>query len=451
MHTREELNNFKVVELRQIIKDNKINCVPTKMTKEDLVDTILSCQKGKLKCPSKPYVKLPDEFKGEVGCDVPQEIEINIKTKKKVVKDSSSPKKDVLDIVDIEQSVKDAILSYKGDVKQINTVKEMRSLLKSFGITEKIFTDNQTEILKFAKIYLKQKKAEEKLELKDIINFVKNAILSYKGDIKDINTVKSLKNLLKSMGVSESSFNANQDQILKTAKVYLRQRKENEKKIIEEEDEVEEEEDEEDEEEEEINEEDVEKMIKNIVLKFDGKPSEITLKYIKQKMRDAGMSEEQIKKLDNAILKKFVSKYGEQLKELRKKPKAKTPSPVKAKSPSPSPVKAKSPSPSPSPVKAKSPSPVKVKSPPKSPSAEEMVQKLKQKLSSLEKEDKEPVVEEVEEDEKYQEPSVEEEEESDVESLVDEEELLKERGQYEKFSQLSKALNECIMQTLIKV
>ena len=50
-----------------------------------------------------------------------------------------------------------------------------------------------------------------------------------------------------------------------------------------------------------------------------------------------------------------------------------------------------------------------------------------------------------------EESDVDEEDESDVESLADDEELFKERKQYQRFSDISKALNECIMQTILRV
>ena len=290
MYTRQELTEYTRDELRQIVRDNNINCVPTKLSKEQLIEVILSCDSGNLKCPEKsgPYVKLPDEFGGKVGCKKANKIHIDFDhkpKKKKVVKDDSSeekeekPKKDSpkKKKIDIEDAVKDAILSYSGDIKEINSVKAMKALLSKYGISSDMFDDNQSDILKLAKVYLKQKKEAVK----------------------------------KPKTPSPES----------------------------------EEEEEEEEEESDINEDEVERITKKSVLEFEGKPSDITIKYIKGEISKSGFTEDQIKKIDNSIIKKFIQKYGQQLKENRKKAKqqekVKTP-PSPKKSPPPKP---KSPSP----------------------------------------------------------------------------------------------------------
>jgi hypothetical protein len=60
-------------------------------------------------------------------------------------------------------------------------------------------------------------------------------------------------------------------------------------------------------------------------------------------------------------------------------------------------------------------------------------------------------IEPVELDVEPQAPELIESEESDVESLIDEEEFLSQRKQYRKYSEISRALNDCIVQTLLKV
>ena len=534
MYTRQQLNDYTRDELRQIVRDNKINCVPTKMSKDQLIDTLLSCQKGKLKCPSSSYVKIPDEFQGEVGCDKSQDLEINIEKKpkkKKVVKDSSSssPKKSPKKSLNIENLVKSAILSYDGDIKEINTTGDLKKLLSKYGLSEDDFDENKSEIKTLSKVYIKQKKESQKAKPKlDLENLVKSAILSYDRDIKEINTTGDLKKLLAKYGLSEDDFEENKSEIKSFAKVYIKQKKEMQKE------EEEESSDEEEEEEEDI-EDDLENSVKDFILNFEGKVSELTVTLLKKNLKNK-FNDEQLKN-NTDLIKKFIGIYGRQLKENRKK---KAPSPKV--SPKPSPKKAPSPKVSPKPSPKKSPSPKvlpkeskiteklknrlrqkgivkdlplddeellelleadrcdpdegkfcgvgqachvdnkvclndKGSSFDKSMNrtvindnifvgSDELIQRLKNKLSRkvspvVSPRKVSPVVSprqaQVEEEmpseyeEVEEESDVDEEDESDVESLADDEELFKERKQYQRFSDISKALNECIMQTILRV
>ena len=354
MYTRQQLNDYTRDELRQIVRDNKINCVPTKMSKDQLIDTLLSCQKGKLKCPSSSYVKIPDEFQGEVGCDKSQDLEINIEKKpkkKKVVKDSSSssekksPKKSPKKSLNIENLVKSAILSYDGDIREINTTGDLKKLLSKYGLSEDDFEENKSEIKTLSKVYIKQKKESQKAKPKlDLENLVKSAILSYDRDIKEINTTGDLKKLLSKYGLSEDDFEENKSEIKSFAKVYIKQKKEMQK-------EEESEEEEEESEDEENIEDDLENSVQDFILNFEGKVSELTVTLLKKNLKNK-FNDEQLKN-NTDLIKKFIGIYGRQLKENRKK---KAP-PKKASSPKVSPKSSpkKAPSPKASPKKASSP------------------------------------------------------------------------------------------------
>ena len=525
MYTRQQLNDYTRDELRQIVRDNKINCVPTKMSKDQLIDTLLSCQKGKLKCPSSSYVKIPDEFQGEVGCDKSQDLEINIEKKpkkKKVVKDSSSSseKKSPKKSLNIENLVKSAILSYDGDIREINTTGDLKKLLSKYGLSEDDFKENKSEIKTLSKVYIKQKKESQKAKPKlDLENLVKSAILSYDRDIKEINKTGDLKKLLSKYELSEDDFEENKSEIKSFAKVYIKQKKEMQK-------EEESEEEEEESEDEENIEDDLENSVQDFILNFEGKISELKVTLLKKNLKNK-FNDEQLKN-NTDLIKKFIGIYGRQLKENRKK-KASSPkvspksSPKKAPSPKASQKKASSPKvlPKESKITERLKNKLRQKGIIKDlpledeellelleadrcdpdegkfcgvgqachvdnkvclndkgssfdksmnrtvindnifVGSDELIQRLKNKLSRKVSPVVSPVVSprqaQVEEEmpseyeEVEEESDIEEEEESDVESLADDEELFKERKQYQRFSDISKALNECIMQTILRV
>ena len=463
MYTKEQLNSYSKKdlhdlldkeftrdELRQVMRDNKIDCVPTSMSKGQVIDVLISCREGKLKCPSNPYVKIPDEFQGEVRCKKAGKVEINVeKKKKKVIKDSSSespkkspkkksPKKEL----DLEDIVGNAILSYDGELK---TSGDLKRLLLQKGLSEEDFDKNKDNIKILAKMFIKGKKDMKKAKAKPELNLediVSKAILSHKGDLK---TSGDLKRLLLQKGLSEEDFDKNKDEIKALAKVYIKKKKEKEE---EEEDSGDSKGEEEEEEEEEENVEDkLERSISDFILnKFSGKMTELTVSFLKSKLKDYGFTENELKSKENTgLIKKFIGVYGSQLKQLRKK----------------------EPKPAPKSVSPKA--------------SQDIIQKLKDKLSrpgspvqlsvpvapeQVEEEEEEVVAppepvaqaepavqaepaapEQVEEEEDI---SV-VEEESDVESLVDDEEMMRERKQYQRFADISKALNECIIQTLLRV
>jgi len=218
-------------------------------------------------------------------------------------------------------------------------------------------------------------------------------------------------------------------------------------------------------------------------MSFDGKLSDITVNLVKKSLIEKFTDDQ----LNKKIIRKFIIKYGNELKKTKKKksvsPRARSSKEIEdrlraglAVSSRVSPVVP----PRVSPVVPPRVSPVvppRAQSPPLRYTPEDVeededVQEevedrlraglaVSSRVSPVVSSRVSPVVppraqsppprytpEDVEEDEDVQE---EVEEDSDVDSLADEEEMLQERKQYQRFSNISKALNECIIQTLLRV
>jgi len=444
MYTRQQLNSYTKVglkdlldkeftrdELRQASRDNKINCVPTKMSKADIIDVLVSCREGKLSCQNQ-YVKIPDEFKGEVGCKNVGEVEINIvkkEKKKKVIRDSSSdsPKKEKKSLEDIEKIVR-SILDVDVNIK---TSSDLKNLLLSKGLSKKDFDANKGDIIIMAKKYIKEKKDRPKVKL-NLEDIVKNSILSYRKDIKNISKSEHLKKLLlKKKNLTEEEFYLNKKEIKRLARIYIIQKIKKEEEEEEEEDEEEEEEEDEEEEEEEEEEDELEKSVKKFIMSFDGKLSDITVNLVKKSLIEKFTDDQ----LNKKIIRKFIIKYGNELKKTKKKksvsPRARSSKEIEDRLRAGLAVSSRV-----SPVVPPRVSPVV---PPRvSPVVPPRAQSPPLRYTPEDVEEDEDVQEEVEED-------------SDVDSLADEEEMLQERKQYQRFSNISKALNECIIQTLLRV
>jgi hypothetical protein len=399
-YTAQELNKFTRDELRRFVRDNKIDCVPTQMNKEELIKTLLTCQEGKLKCPKTPYA----EFKGKAKDCKSKNISIPLKSPK------TSPKKQ------------------KKKAKVSSSESESES------------EEDKESVVKYT---------EDQLDPR-----IKKIVLSF----LDKDTSPKMSDLQKGLGFDDETFKENYDLIKKLGKIYGKELVDMREEKRRKEEESEEESEEEESEQEKEFEDNLEKAIKEIVLSFVDKTTKPTTGDLKRGLKDKlDFDEDKFSKYRELIVK-LGKKYGSQLVELRKSAKKVPPSPkrddmvmvkkLKEKlSKRVSPVRLVeevveeedevSPKRDPSPKRAVSPVRILVEevveeedevSPKRDPSPKRAVSPVKRAVSPLE-----------------------EDEESDVESLADEEELFKERKQYLKYSKISSALNECIMQTLLKI